>query len=359
MPTWSEIQSEIFQTAVAGGPPQGDHIRRKYLDLLQKHTSRTTIIYATRFLQAGNTPPNLVSIGFEDVQGFMEVVHATKGPGLDLILHSPGGSIEAAEAIVDYLRAKFKHIRIIVPLYAQSAATVMACAANKIVMGKHSFLGPTDPQIFVKKEHDARYVPAQGILDQFDKAIEACENPKLLPAWLPMLKEYGPNLLAACETAKQLSMDLVEEWLAKYMLKTNPRKKEKAKSIAAWLADHSHHKSHGRPIPRAQLKRRGMEVDFLESDQKFQDLVLSVIHATTITFDMTPAAKIIENHLGKAFIKVSGPQLVFMPGIPGSPGGMPPGMPMPPGMTPIAIPFPQQRPMPTQPAPVPNQPKQA
>ena len=41
----------------------------------------------------------------------------------------------------------------------------------------------------------------------------------------------------------------------------------------------------------------------LESDQTFQDMSLSVFHAATHTFSATPAAKIVENHLGKAFIK--------------------------------------------------------
>jgi hypothetical protein len=49
----------------------------------------------------------------------------------------------------------------------------------------------------------------------------------------------------------------------------------------------------------------GLRISDLESDQKLQDLVLSVFHATTFTFDSTPATKIIENHIGRAFIKQS------------------------------------------------------
>ena len=48
---------------------------------------------------------------------------------LDLIIHSPGGSVEAAEQIVNYLRAKYAHIRAIIPHSAMSAATMIACAA--------------------------------------------------------------------------------------------------------------------------------------------------------------------------------------------------------------------------------------
>lgn len=55
-----------------------------------------------------NVSPGLISIVEEDIQGLMEVVSGTTGSNLDLILHSPGGSLEAAEAFLNYLRSKFQ-----------------------------------------------------------------------------------------------------------------------------------------------------------------------------------------------------------------------------------------------------------
>ncbi len=68
------------------------------------------------------------------MQAFIEVCYALEGETLDLILHSPGGSPEAAEAIVSYLRSRFSSIRVIVPQLAMSAATMIACAADQIVL---------------------------------------------------------------------------------------------------------------------------------------------------------------------------------------------------------------------------------
>ena len=82
----------------------------------------------------------------DDLQGFMAAQHELKGPDLDLIVHSPGGSSEAAEQIVRYLRSRYSYIRVIVPLQAMSAGTMIACAADEIVMGRESALGPVDPQ---------------------------------------------------------------------------------------------------------------------------------------------------------------------------------------------------------------------
>lgn len=57
----------------------------------------------------------------------------------------------------------------------------------------------------------------------------------------------------------------------------------------------------------AQCQSIGFKIVPLEDDKTLQDLVLSVFHSTTITFTMTPAAKIIENHLNRAFIKLAMP----------------------------------------------------
>ena len=241
------------------------------------------------------------------------MVHGLKGEKLDLILHSPGGSTEAVEALVTYLRSKFSHIRVVIPYAAMSAATMLSCAANIITMGKHSFIGPIDPQIILNTPLGTQAVPAQAILEQFNKAKDECVDPKKLGTWLPILGQYGPALLVQCEHALTLSKELVSKWLNLYMLSSKPNSKEKAEQVAKTLADHSLFKSHGRHINREQAKEIGLDIEDLESDQKFQDLVLSVFHSTTHTFDATPAVKIIENHEGKAFIKLL-QQVVVPPG---------------------------------------------
>ena len=79
----------------------------------------------------------------------MEVICGLSSSKLDLIVHSPGGSAEVTEALVSYIRTKFADVRVIVPQAAMSAATMLACSANTIMMGKHSFLGPIDPQFIL------------------------------------------------------------------------------------------------------------------------------------------------------------------------------------------------------------------
>lgn len=315
MPTWGEILKELDDLRQQGNQVPFDAVRRKYLLQLANHTGRNTIIYSTKWAQP-HPPQSEISIVEEDVQGFMEVFHGLKGEAIDLILHSPGGFPEATEAIVLYMRKKFSDVRIIIPQAAMSAATMLSCSADRIVMGKHSSLGPIDPQMTISTQFGPRTMPAQAILDQFDRAKAECQDPKKIAPWLPILSQYGPSLLVECQNALDLSRLLAAQWLELYMLKGNPNAKKIANDISQKLADNKSFKSHGRHIDRDQAKQMGFIIEDLEKDQIFQDLVLSVFHATNHTFNATPVVKIIENHNGKAFLKthfiqqlVSPPQL--------------------------------------------------
>lgn len=303
MPIWSEILTELASIQEQGNPPDFDSVRRKYLAELHRHTGRSVILYASGWLQKTDVPPALISISDEDMQALMEVSQGLAGDQLDLILHSPGGSPEAAEAIVSYLRQRFTHIRVIVPQLAMSAATMISCAANEIVLGKHSFLGPTDPQLLLQTSLGIRAVPAQAVLDQFDRATRECADPAKLSAWLPMLGQYGPDLLVQCESALAMSKELVKTWLESYMFDGLDDCEERAQSVSDWLAGHDNFKSHSRHIPRDEAEKRRLAVYRLETDEVLQDLALSVFHATTHTFSGTPAVKIVESHTGRAFVK--------------------------------------------------------
>jgi len=187
---------------------------------------------------------------------------------------------------------------------------MLACYSNTIVLGKHSFIGPIDPQLILQTQVGRQIVPAQAILDQFEMAKTECQDPKKLASWLPILGQYGPALLIQCKDAIELSQQLVSEWLATYMFADLADADDRAKLIAEYLADHKQFKTHSRHINRNTAKEIGLLIEDLEKDQILQDLVLSVFHSTTHTFGGAGAVKIIENHLGKAFVKQQLMQIV-------------------------------------------------
>lgn len=296
MPTRDKIAAEITQQKTAGQ----DSVRRRYLAALNKKTGRDTVIYFSSYniQRPFAVPAAALSVSQDDIQGFMASLHGLKGKELDLLLHSPGGSGEAADQIVQYLRAKYDHIRAIVPQNAMSAATMLACAADEIVMGKHSAIGPIDPQMIVGTPAGPSPIPAHTILQDFERAkADVASNPVLANLWAPRFTTLPPGFLNLCEQATRLSSEKVETWLAQYMFKG--KDPQKAKTIAEWLADFSVHKTHARPIGIELAREKGLNVSALEDDQGLQEAVLSVFHATMVTFQSTGCLKVIENHLGK------------------------------------------------------------
>ena len=276
-----------------------DLIRRTYLKELNEHTGRDTIVYASAFpCRINGVPDNLLSIGLGDIPGFMTCLNGLKNESLDLILHSPGGSLEAAEQLVQYLRAKYKHIRAIVPQNAMSAATMIACACDEIVMGKQSAIGPIDPQMSLTKPNGVTYsLPAHSILADFERAkAEIAADKESANVWVPKLLEIPNGFLDLCNKTIELSKSKVAEWLNEYMFEKDIKK---GKHIADWLGDFNEHKTHGRPINYLLASEKGLKINLLENDHEFQDRVLSVFHSTLVTFDVVPCVKIIENHLGK------------------------------------------------------------
>ncbi|MDZ4792301.1 MAG: ATP-dependent Clp protease proteolytic subunit [Hyphomicrobiales bacterium] len=165
MPNWNQVLTGVSRQVELGnkrGQSAFDSVRKKYLKRLNQYTKRNVIAYYSGFL---SKPPIFgLEIKDEDKNGFMMAIHQMdREKGLDLFLHTPGCSIAAAESLADYLRSMFGNdVRAIVPQIAMSAGTMIACSCRSIIMGKHSNLGPIDPQI--------NGVPAQGVTNEIEKA---------------------------------------------------------------------------------------------------------------------------------------------------------------------------------------------
>jgi ClpP class serine protease len=66
---------------------------------------------------------------------------------LDIVLHTPGGVVLAALQIARAIHEHKAKVTVFVPHYAMSGGTLIALAADEIIMSKHAVLGPIDPQI--------------------------------------------------------------------------------------------------------------------------------------------------------------------------------------------------------------------
>ena len=87
-------------------------------------------------------------INIEDSEEIIRAIQMTD-PNLpiDLVLHTPGGLVLASYQIAHAIKHRPGMVTVHVPHYAMSGGTLIALAADEIVMGDHAVLGPVDPQI--------------------------------------------------------------------------------------------------------------------------------------------------------------------------------------------------------------------
>jgi ClpP class serine protease len=109
-------------------------------------------------------------IDLEDAQTIIAAIKETPSDvPIDLVLHTPGGLVLAAMQIARAVEAHPAKVTVYVPVYAMSGGTLIALAADEIVLGEFSVLGPIDPQIMgfpaasIVKARDAK--PVAEVLD--------------------------------------------------------------------------------------------------------------------------------------------------------------------------------------------------
>ena len=221
--------------------------------------------------------------------------------GLVLIVHTPGGDIQAVESIVEYLHQKFERITAVVPYLAMSGGSMISLACDHIILGKQSQIGPTDPQITLSN----KTYSAKAIQDAFNRAKKDIEqDTKLAHLWAPILQPMGPSLIIEAEKALKYSKSLVSKWLQKKMFQSDDDRKEKAKKVANHVnADSPDVYVHGQRIGIKELQKLDVKVTLLEDNQLLQEAVLTAYHLMTIIFERTPAVKFIVNQKGVMWAK--------------------------------------------------------
>lgn len=302
MATYQQIFAEYQLLCQPTATNALESLIKKYLELLSAKTNRNVIAYYSGFLSAPNS--NGIQVNDDDKNGFMITCKGLdRAKGLDLILHTPGGDIAATESIVYYLRQMFgADIRAIVPLTAMSAGTMIACACKEILMGKHSNLGPIDPQF--------NGLPTHGVLEEFAKAKEEIiADPRLIPLWQTIISKYHPTFLGECEHALIWSKEIVCSWLESGMFEGDANKNITAKTITEKLSDHKQTRTHARHISIDECKAIGLKIVDIESDQSLQDSILAAHHCFMVAFSTNAnLVKLITNQNGDLHFRAFAPR---------------------------------------------------
>jgi ClpP class serine protease len=151
---------------------------------------------------------------------------------IDLILHTPGGLVLAAEQIAYALKSHPGKVTVLVPHYAMSGGTLLALAADEILMDEAAVLGPVDPQL--------GDLPAASLVRVVGKKpLERLDDRTLVMADVAE---------KALRHMKQVVRDLVAERLGA----------EKADALAEELA--GGHYTHDDPITVAEAQALGLPI---------------------------------------------------------------------------------------------------
>jgi len=199
------------------------------------------------------------TIDRDDVAGFMEVLHnIPSDTDIDLLLHTGGGDVDAAEKLMALVQATIRggQLRVIIPDFAKSAGTLMVLGADSFIMSDSSELGTIDPQIWTDDGRgNVICHSVLSYLDAFKTHSDALrENPDDPVARL-MLSKLDPTTLRHYEAIRDRARTYAEGQLR--------RKGRNFSQIASALLDITRWPSHGQMIKWQDVRDLGLPVEYV------------------------------------------------------------------------------------------------
>ena len=171
---------------------------RKIAQLERKRNSRVILLVHRQETMKLLGFPIARYIDINDSEEVLRAIRLTdEEVPLDIVLHTPGGLVLAATQIARAVRDRKSKVTVFVPHYAMSGGTLIALAADEIVMSPHAALGPVDPQL-------DKYAAASLIKVTEQKPIERIDDETLL------LADVGRKAIAQ---VKQTAQHLLERRL--------------------------------------------------------------------------------------------------------------------------------------------------
>lgn len=177
-------------------------------------------------------------IDIEDSEQVLRAIKMTSpNTPITMIIHTPGGLVLAAAQIALALRGHPAKTTVIVPHFAMSGGTLIALAADEIIMDPYAVLGPVDPQL---TDQRGGAIPAVSVLKVVkEKGVEKVKDETLIQA---DVAEKAVNQL------KELLLELTEDKLGR----------EEAEKLAESLV--SGRWTHDYPLTPSRLKELGIKV---------------------------------------------------------------------------------------------------
>ncbi len=269
-----------------------DRERKIQLARIAKLRGRAVIVMAS---DMGHPKPAPLSISYEDILPFTDLLDGLEGAAVDVILETPGGSAEVAEDMVRALRERFETVSFIVPGWAKSAGTIMAMAGDEILMGPSSALGPIDAQIQWRDKVFSAEAFLEGLADMKREAADPSVG--LNRAHIPILQQISPGEIQHAKNALDFARRLVADWLERYKFRTwvqhrrsglpvsEQERQETAQRIATELCRHQRWLTHSRSIRIGDLRELGLEITDYGETPDLADAIRRYYTLLQMTFE--------------------------------------------------------------------------
>jgi len=213
---------------------------------------------------------------------FTDAIRDTpQGAPLDVMVTTIGGDGETALRMASICRAERDDVRVIVPDMAYSSGTILALAADTIVMSSTSTLGPIDPQMSLPEKGVLALTPARAIVEAVEnlqKEIRA--NPDTFPFHTAMLSDINALKYQTAKDAMDRTGPLAE---AVCRLRANPPSNQQIDKIVEELQKHSVHSA---TINHQDARDIGLPVEYVDLHSEQWDRVWR-LH-TRYVADYTP-----------------------------------------------------------------------
>ena len=235
---------------------EGRYQRQDVIKQIQARTGCRLICYV-----GGSRPECMINPN--DTLHFVDLLHNIhEGENIDLLLHTIGGDVDAAEKLIRLVRSKVAHgqLRVIVPEFAKSAGTVMVLGADCVVMSDTSELGPIDPQMRLS----VGWQSVQNYLDAYDEHYkQVMENPDNGAARI-MLGKIDPDTVKLCQAVMARARQLAEGLLRQGMFRNGGNYTQ----TVSELLDTKQWLSHAQMISweAAKHSRIGLNIEYLKQD---------------------------------------------------------------------------------------------
>ncbi len=228
--------------------------RQQLIREIEANTGRTLLCYI-----CGENS----EISRDDTFGIVEVLHnVPSGSSIDLMLHTLGGDVDAAEKLINLVRAAVVQsacLRVIVPDSAKSAGTLMALGANEIVMSDTSELGTIDPQLDLKDSKGNNIVHSVlSYLDAYENAVGDLRRDPEDPVFKVQMSHFDPTVKQTFEAVKLRARTLAENLLKRVGLNYT--------AIVDALMDTKRFPSHSQMIGYETARQIGLNIAYLPSE---------------------------------------------------------------------------------------------